>query len=455
VERGPGGTLAFLFTDLRGFTDFVDRRGATASAELLTRYRKIVRSIVALHTGSEVKTEGDSFYVVFPSASEAVRAAIEIREACRSPSDGDSIPVGIGVHAGEAVSLEGNFVGTAVNVASRLCSMASAGEVLVSGTVRDLTRSVVSAEWQSLGQRALRGIADPVATYRYLGDASTAPLPGRARSRPRLSRTAFGIAVAAVVLAVVGASVPTLVGRGPNGPAAGSHAAGSPASAALGTPAPTGAASGGSPDVNAAAPLPLGDGLAPHVTTPPGRYVTTAFQPRLQFTLWSGWEATVDQPDALELRRQTRTRGPADGLLSFARVQVVFDPPCATSPTTLVGSSAADLVRWLASRPYLTVSRPQPVTAGGLSGLAVEAAPKTTDGPRCPLGATRVPDGYYLFPQSGGPFFIDPSEHFRVSVFDLPSGTPLTLIVEASPELLPSVESQADVLLHTLGLDQA
>jgi class 3 adenylate cyclase len=73
VPAGSGGTHGFLFADLRGYTQLVDTRGALEASRLLERYRAIIREVVARDGGAEIKTEGDSFYVVLPSASAALR----------------------------------------------------------------------------------------------------------------------------------------------------------------------------------------------------------------------------------------------------------------------------------------------------------------------------------------------------------------------------------------------
>ena len=77
-ERDASLTRGFLFADLRGYTDYVELHGDRAAANLLERYRTVVRAAVAGTHGAEVKTEGDSFYVVFPSASGAVRCGLAI-----------------------------------------------------------------------------------------------------------------------------------------------------------------------------------------------------------------------------------------------------------------------------------------------------------------------------------------------------------------------------------------
>ncbi len=71
-------TRGFLFADLRDYTRYVEAHGAVDAAELLVRYRAIVRQAVAEHDGAEIKTEGDSFYVVFQAVSAAVLCGLAI-----------------------------------------------------------------------------------------------------------------------------------------------------------------------------------------------------------------------------------------------------------------------------------------------------------------------------------------------------------------------------------------
>ena len=77
---GAPRTNGFLFADLRDYTRFVEAHGDQAAAELLQAYRALVRDVVARFGGAEIKTEGDSFYVVFPSASSAVQCGLAILE---------------------------------------------------------------------------------------------------------------------------------------------------------------------------------------------------------------------------------------------------------------------------------------------------------------------------------------------------------------------------------------
>jgi len=199
-------THGFLFADLRGYTSFVDERGDHAGAELLRRYRTLVRGAVAAASGAEIKTEGDSFYVVFDSASAAVRCGQEIIAAADA-APGEPIRVGVGVHAGETVETAEGYVGSAVNIAARLCAQAKAGELVVSDTVRALTRTYLDVEFEPLGARRLKGVNEQIALYRVVPHAATARVTARrASSRPLPWILGIG-GVAVVVLAVVGVAV--------------------------------------------------------------------------------------------------------------------------------------------------------------------------------------------------------------------------------------------------------
>lgn len=182
-------TRGFLFSDLRGYTQFVETRGATTAAALLVRYRELARIAIARFGGAEIKTEGDSFYVVFSSVSSAVRCGLEITAdaaAASSEHPDEPIQVGVGIHAGETVESDGGYVGSAVNIAARICAQAASGEVLVSETVRALTRSLLPVRFEERGRRQLKGIADPIALF-AVHDASPGSIPA-ARGRPRWLR---------------------------------------------------------------------------------------------------------------------------------------------------------------------------------------------------------------------------------------------------------------------------
>jgi len=216
-------TRGFLFSDLRGYTQFVETHGAASAASLLDRYRALVREAIRRFGGAEIKTEGDSFYVVFSSVSTAVRCALvitgnAIAEAAQHPDE--PIRVGVGVHAGETIETAEGYVGSPVNIAARICAQAGPNEVLVSETVRALTRTVLPVRFESRGRRQLKGIAEPLALYAAIETEPGAVPWAEPQGRPgRVSRRqlAVGIPILTLVaLAVIG----SLLFRALGGPGA-------------------------------------------------------------------------------------------------------------------------------------------------------------------------------------------------------------------------------------------
>ena len=157
-----------MFSDLRDYTSFVEAKGDAAAARLLREYRTLVRREVARHDGAEVKTEGDSFYVVFPSASSALECAVAILRSAEARNGKDptaALRIGIGLHAGETVEYDDQFVGSAVNIASRLAGKAGAMELVISDTLRGLIRTSQMLSMSDRGPLELKGVAEPVRAW--------------------------------------------------------------------------------------------------------------------------------------------------------------------------------------------------------------------------------------------------------------------------------------------------
>ena len=97
----PTGTITFLFTDIQGSTKLVQQLGA-GYPELLERHQAILRAAFERHGGTEVSTEGDSFFVVFRTAPDAIAAAVEGQRALEThdwPEDA-RVRVRMGLHTG-------------------------------------------------------------------------------------------------------------------------------------------------------------------------------------------------------------------------------------------------------------------------------------------------------------------------------------------------------------------
>ena len=245
----PAQTRAFLFSDLRGYSAYTERHGDRAARELLGRYRGVVREVIGTFRGAEIRTEGDSFYVVFDSVSDAVQAGLAIVASIERKDTGQPahrIMVGIGVHAGEVEDSTEGIVSGAVNVAARICAQAEPGEVLVSETVRALTRTYLDVGFQPRGRRRLKGIAEPVALYSVVKGPEGATRGDRVRSgkRPRgwlrVGGAVIAMAVAVLAVAIIGG---TLLREGLASDFAGSSAGDGDPSSGRSSPSPPGSAS--------------------------------------------------------------------------------------------------------------------------------------------------------------------------------------------------------------------
>src|SRR5256714_10298888 len=125
----------FLFMDLVGFTALTAERGDENAAEVAIRFYSHVRALLPDHCGEEIKTIGDAMMVRCDEPRHAIALALRI---CHELGEaGDFPPVRIGVHTGSAVSRDGDWYGSGVNGAARLCSAAGGGEGLVSDAPRE------------------------------------------------------------------------------------------------------------------------------------------------------------------------------------------------------------------------------------------------------------------------------------------------------------------------------
>ena len=115
------GALTFLFSDIEGSTRLLEALGSAAYTGVLERQAAILRAAFERHGGREENTEGDSFFVVFDSALDAVMAAVEGQLALTAepwPPSAE-VTVRMGLHAGEASTSAAGLVGLDVNRAAR------------------------------------------------------------------------------------------------------------------------------------------------------------------------------------------------------------------------------------------------------------------------------------------------------------------------------------------------
>ena len=124
----PTGTVTFLFTDIVGSTQLL-RQGREGYAAALATHRRLLRAAFAAHDGREVDTQGDSFFVAFPTAGQAVAAAAEAQRSLAAHPWPERLRVRVrmGLHTGEATVVAGDYVGLAVHHAARIAAAAAGG----------------------------------------------------------------------------------------------------------------------------------------------------------------------------------------------------------------------------------------------------------------------------------------------------------------------------------------
>ena len=142
-----------LFTDIAESTERATSMGDRRWQELLDAHDSAVRCELERFHGHEVKTTGDGFLACFDGPARAIRCATAIGE--RTHTIG--LEVRAGLHSGECVARGEDFAGVAVHIGARVASLAAPGEVLVTGTVRDLVTGS-GIEFADRGRHTLRGV---------------------------------------------------------------------------------------------------------------------------------------------------------------------------------------------------------------------------------------------------------------------------------------------------------
>ncbi|GAA4432347.1 hypothetical protein GCM10023169_38010 [Georgenia halophila] len=194
----PDGTVTMLFSDMEGSTALLRRLG-DRYAEVVTLQRRIQRDAFVRHGGHELGTEGDSFFVAFSRAQEAVAAALTAQRAIAEVSwPGDAaVRIRTGLHTGEPRRHEDGYVGLDVHRAARVAAAAHGGQILLTEATRRLAGDVPGTGAKDLGEHRLRDLPGTTRLYQLLADGLDADFPpprtlGRGSSVPQFSTTLVG-----------------------------------------------------------------------------------------------------------------------------------------------------------------------------------------------------------------------------------------------------------------------
>ena len=182
MDEREAAARTFLIADLRGYSRYTELHGDEAAARLAARFTEIVTEGVEAHAGAVVEFRGDEALIVFTSARQAIRAAVDLQEEFEEETAVNrecALRVGIGIDSGEAVQLEdGTFRGAALNVAARLCGRAHGGQTLVSEATSRLAGRLSGVEYRDRGRVRLKNIPDPIHILEVF-PAHAAPAPSR------------------------------------------------------------------------------------------------------------------------------------------------------------------------------------------------------------------------------------------------------------------------------------
>jgi class 3 adenylate cyclase len=176
----PLRLVTMLFTDIIGSTRIKSQMGDHRGMDLIRRHHELVRTLLATTvTGEEIKTSGDSFFIVFSTPSEALTFALQLQKRLRTAflADGVKVADRVGIHVGEVYAEkneDGTFSdlnGSQVDTAARVMSLGTGDQILLSRFAYDNARSVLRGQsipevgnvsWMKYGDYELKGVEDDV-----------------------------------------------------------------------------------------------------------------------------------------------------------------------------------------------------------------------------------------------------------------------------------------------------
>lgn len=171
LEDGPEllqteGLASVLFTDVEGSTTLAAAMGDQRWSALIDQHFQTVESIIKEHRGQFVKSLGDGTLSSFPSANQALLAAIKMQMAVTLTEVEPRLGLRVGIHTGDVVLARGDFFGTVVNKAARITASANAGEILVSDVTRAMVGGKQEFNFSDAKSVSLKGLPKDHTVYR-------------------------------------------------------------------------------------------------------------------------------------------------------------------------------------------------------------------------------------------------------------------------------------------------
>jgi formylglycine-generating enzyme required for sulfatase activity/class 3 adenylate cyclase len=173
-ETSPRRLAAIVAGDIAGYSRLMELDEEGTHGRVKRIERDLIEPSIAEHHGRLVKTTGDGFIAIFDSPVEAVRCSIVIQQNMVGRNAAlpkhHWIEYRIGVNLGDVIIEANDIYGDGVNIASRLENMADPGQVYISGGIYEQIKNKLVCGYESLGDRKVKNITDPVRVYRVLPD---------------------------------------------------------------------------------------------------------------------------------------------------------------------------------------------------------------------------------------------------------------------------------------------
>jgi class 3 adenylate cyclase len=451
-------TRSVLFTDIVGSTETAAQLGDQRWRGTLAQHHAVVRRELRRFHGREVDTAGDGFFAVFESPTEAVRCAAAVAPAVRRIG----LDVRVGIHTGDVETSGEKVSGIAVHIGARLMAMAGPGEVLVSGTVRDLVAGSGN-EFVDRGRHELKGVPGTWQVFSLVLPELAEPAAiavaeegaeRRVSGRLRIGLLGAGLAgvglfaVAWIAIALSRGSAPLALATTTPTEQAGSSPSATPPATALPRPLPgTRALSRLVGSTGSTGELQAGV-----------KYSPMWFIPAFTLAGVSSWWSVFDISDEVEfVEGPNEPRPPFTIGAARASGDVLVLWILRPNRVIPIGGGAipvpSGLATWLESRSDLDLSSPSPVTIGRFSGTRLEATigagATVNDHHAINLICIPLSDCSWNGDSSAAVISLGSSDTIEILVLNV-GGDHIVIAATAASTIWPDARAKVDQLLRGL-----
>ena len=197
---------AILSADVKGYSRLMGE-DEKRTVRTLSTYRKIMATLIHQYRGRVVDAPGDNVLAEFGSIVDAVQCAIEIQKELKARNtelpENQKMEFRMGVNIGDVIEEGKKIYGDGVNIAARIESLAEGGGICISGTAYDHVKNKLDLEYEFLGEKEVKNIAEPVRVYCVRLKPGVELSASRGERRPGLKRWQL-VAMVVVVLLVAG-----------------------------------------------------------------------------------------------------------------------------------------------------------------------------------------------------------------------------------------------------------